>query len=195
MGSRPYLTDFNGRNPGLFTQVFPYFLPKCYTDVVGQVCHDHLGGDADVLTCHCICELRVVGHRGAPCQPFSRILSRTVGGRGVRMAALPSTLARVLRRHPWTHGYVSPCTGVRFIRGLSTLRVDVQPVDLLPPVDHLLAVSAESPTSLASGRGSGRPCESKLPHSEPTGGAVLWLCSAFAMYCARLSRAASPGMC
>jgi hypothetical protein len=104
MGSRPYLTDFNGRNPGLFTQVFPYFLPKCYTEVVGQVCHDHLGGGADVLTCHCICELRVVGHRGAPCQPFSRILSRTVGGRGVRMAALPSTLARVLRRHPWTHG-------------------------------------------------------------------------------------------
>ena len=32
---------------------------------------------------------------------------------------------------------VSPCLGVRSVRGLLTLRVDVQPVDLLPSVGHL----------------------------------------------------------
>jgi hypothetical protein len=90
------------------------------------VCHDHLSGDADALIYHCIHELRVIGHRDALSQPFSRILSRTVGGAFVRL----------LSRAPLCSGQdspsafldsrmnVSPCPGVRSIRGLPTLRVD-----------------------------------------------------------------------
>jgi hypothetical protein len=145
-------------------------------------------------------KVRVVRYGDVPPQVLSRSLPRTVGRVVVRLPSCPlrpgfsvGVLGRV---------EMSPSSGVWSICGLPTSRVDVQPMDLLPPVDHLWCyvhfilvdgLGRESPTSLASDLGSRRPCISKLSHS--AGGTFLWVCRSLTMLCARVSGGSLPGIC